>query len=364
MLRGEGLDQESDLVTWTGSGRAATVTSIALLLAFPSRAHALAVTSFAPRDVTTGTRLTIKGDFAELAVLRVKPEVTGQRSDTPKVVKFQVLALSRRTLIARVREVPSTKSDPAAGKDWSLVVRSPLRGGETVEADDDFTTVGPALVAVPAREAMPGEILPLYALDPGAKPPSVIVGRKKAKVLRSAPAGESADGDPWLVQFRAPRLRNGFYPLRLENSLGPAPGGVPLLIYGSTSGGLSPYASVAIDGLPGLDTSLCSWSERGGRLRLEACADESCERSLALEFEPDPQGGYAAALVELSDADEGLELASELASAKLLPSPAPELLAGAFVATLRRAHGAAGPPLFARGYFQAPSSDSLPVTPP
>lgn len=351
-------------MTRTGRGRAAAATSLALLLSFPVTARALAVTSFAPRDVTMGTRLTIKGDFAELAALRMQPRVVGRRSDTPKTVKFEVLALSRRTLIARVREVPSTKSDPAAGKTWSLVVRSPLRGGETVEADALFITAGPMLAAVPDREAMPGEILPLYAFDPGAKRPSVILGRKKTKVVRSAPAGESADNDPWLVQFRAPKLRNGFYWLRLENSLGRAPGFVPMLIYGGSVGGLVPYALVAFDGLAPLDTPVCSWSERGGRLRLDACAGESCERSLALEFEPDLQGGYRPAVVELSDLGEGLELVSERASAKLLPSPSPELLAGAFVATLRRARGSPGPALSVRGYFQAPSSDSPLATPP
>jgi len=367
MLRGaRGWAPELDALQ-TRISRAAALTLLALLLGFPAAARALAVTSFAPGDVTTGTRLTIKGDFAELTGARARPKVFGRRSDTSKTVKFEVLAFSRRTIIARVREVPSTKSDPAAGKTWSLVVRSAAGGGETVEADDLFTTSGPALVALSDAEVTRGNTVALYALDPGAKSPTVFVGRKKAKVLRSAPAGESRDDDPWLVQFRLPKLRNGFYPVRLENSLGRAPGAAELLVFGSDAGGLGPYARVSLPGLAGFDSPTCSWSAIDGRLRVEACAGDPCTRSLTLEFEPDLHGGYEPAVVEFSDASPGVahpQLLSSAAGAKLLPAPSADLLAGAFIAVLRPSDGSQAPDVRVRGYFQALPSDSGDPTAP
>ena len=336
---------------------ASAVSLLVLLLGFSGAAHALGVRSFAPGDVTTGTRLTIEGDFAELAAAQARPEVIGRRSDTAKTVKFEVLELSPETIVARVAEVPSTKHDPAAGKTWSLLVRSPLGGGETAEADEPFTISGPVLVSVPDAEAVPGEILPLYALDPGAKLPTVVVGKKKAKVYRSLPAGESRDADPWLVQFRAPKLRNGFHWLRLENSLGRAPGGANVLIFGGDVGGLAPYALASLDGLAGFDTSACTWSVHDGRVRMEACAGDSCVRALAVEFAPDVSGFYQPATVSFTDASvpgvEPLRLRAVAAGAKLLPSPSFALLAGAFVATLQPPGGGPGPTVRVRGYFQA-----------
>jgi len=339
--------------------RAAVLATALSCLGFPLFAHALAVTGFEPRDVTIGTRLTIRGDFAELTAARSQPKVQGRRFDTSKTVQFQVLAYSRRTIIARVRDVPSTKWDPAAGKTWSLVVRS--AAGDIAEADDLFTTPGPTLVTVTAREVVPGGGLTLYAIDPGTKPPTVVIGRKKAKVLRNAPAGESRDDDPWRVQLRVPRLRNGFYALRLENSLGRAPGSVPMLVYGGDVAGLVPYASASLQGRPALDAPLCSWSGHGDRIRVSACAGDPCARELALELVPDGSGGWTPADVVVTyaaasgGAPEVLESVS--AQAKLLPAPSPELLAGAFVAWLRPVAEPGAPPLFVRGYFQALPGD-------
>lgn len=333
---------------------ATALASLLLLLGIPEAARALAVTSFAPGDVTTGTRLTIKGDFGDLVALRRQPEVQGRRSGTPKTVKFQVLAFSRRTIIARVREVPSTKYDPAAGKTWSLVVRSPLPGGEIAEADDLFTTAGPMLVALPEGEATPDQVVPLYAMDPGAKSPTVLVGRKKAKVLRSQPAGQDRDEDPWRVQFRVPKLRNGFYPVRLENSLGRAPGAFSLLVFGSVKGGVVPYARAVVEGRPGFDTSLCTWSALDGGIRMEACMGDSCERALSVEFAPAVDGSYQPA--EIHFADETGSWSEVGASAKLVPAPSADLLAGAFLATLQSDVDRRAPPIRVRGYFQASPS--------
>jgi len=338
--------------------RAAALTWFLCLLVIPGAARALAVRSFAPGDVTTGTRLTIEGDFAELVAAQARPLVIGRRSDTEKLVKFEVVELSPERIVAKVKEVPSTKADPAAGKTWSLLVRSPF--GETAEADEPFTTSGPALVSVPDTEAVPGQTLELFALDPGAKSPSVIVGKRKAKVFRSAPAGESRDADPWRVSFRAPKLRNGFHWLRLENSLGRAPGGAWMLIFGGDSGGLGPYALASLEGLPGFDTPVCTWSAHDGRVRMHACAGDSCARSLSVEFAPDLSGFYQPASVKLIDATLGpepLRLRAVSAAAKLLPAPSFDLLAGAFVATLQPP-GGTGPVVRVRGYFQAaPATD-------
>lgn len=338
--------------------RAAAVSLLASLLLFPGAARALAVHSFEPGDVTTGTRLTIRGDFRELAAARARPQVLGRRSDTDKTVKFVVLAVSPETIVARVASVPSTKADPAAGKTWSLVVRSPVGGGATAEADEPFTISGPVLVSVPDAEGTPGETLPLYALDPGEKPPTVLVGKRKAKVFRSRPAGESRDSDPWLVEFRVPQLRNGFQRLRLENSLGRAPETAEVLVFGGDAGGLGPYLVASLDGLAGFDTPVCTWSVRDGRLRVDACAGESCARTLSIEFQPDVSGFYHPATVAFTDATlagvEPLRLRAVTGGAKLLPAPSFALLAGAFVATLEPDGETAGRPVRVRGYFQAP----------
>jgi len=106
---------------------AAALTTLWISFAFPGAARAFAIHSFSPADVTIGTRLVIKGDFSELVASGARPKVQGTRVDTPRTVKFQVLAMSRRTIIARVKDVPSSKNDPAAGKSWSLRVRAPVR---------------------------------------------------------------------------------------------------------------------------------------------------------------------------------------------------------------------------------------------
>ena len=336
--------------------RAAAIAIALIAFGFPLSARALVVTGFEPRDVTVGTRLTIRGDFAELAGGKARPMVQGRRLDTSKVVKFQVLAFSRRTIIARVRDVPSTKSDPAAGKMWSLVVSSADQS-ESVEADGPLTTSGPLLVSLADAEAMPGKTLGVFAIDPGTKPPTVMVGRKKAKVLRGAPAGQNPDDDPWLVEVAVPHTWNGFHPVRLENSVGRAPETATLLVYGSDLGGVIPYANAAVQGRAALDARVCTWSGSGGHVHVSACAGDPCTRTLSVDLAPDPGGGYAPAQVELTTANpyggapEVLESVS--AEAKLLPSPSPELLAGAFVAELQPVGEPSAAPLRIRGYFQA-----------
>src|SRR5262249_37519007 len=194
----------------TRSFGAAVLGSAALALAIPGPARAFAIHSFAPADVTIGTRLVIKGDFAELVASGAQPKVQGTRVDTPRTVNFKVLAMSRRTIIAQVREVPSSKSDPAAGKSWSLRVRPPVGAGEPAQADVTFTPAAPTLVALFDPEGRPGDVLSLYALDPGqgegSKRAVVKVGGKKARLLDLRPAGPSADDDPWRLRFRAPNL--------------------------------------------------------------------------------------------------------------------------------------------------------------
>jgi len=341
----------------------------ALALAIPGVARALAIHSFTPADVTIGTRLVIKGDFADLVASGAQPRVQGTRIDSPREVKFQVLAVSRRTIIARVREVPSSKSDPAAGKTWSLRVRSggPLGSGETAEADETFTTAAPELVALFDPEGRPGDVLSLYALHPGqgegSKRAIVKVGSKKATVLDLHPAGPSPDDDPWRIQFRAPDLRNGFYPVRLSNPLGKSAQLAELLIFGGLSGGLVPFASAAVETRPAFEAPVCSASAGGGGLRVSACDGAACARALELEFEPDPRGEFqpaALSLRELSPSDGAptLWVAAE-ASARLVPSPAPELVAGMFLAELQPVDQPHGPRLRMRGYFQAPLPQAL-----
>jgi hypothetical protein len=336
--------------------RAAAVAIAAITLGFPFWARALAVTAFDPRDVTIGTRLTIRGDFAELAAAKAAPTVQGRRLDTSKVVKFQVLAWSRRKIIARVKSVPSTKSDPAAGKTWTLEVGSEALG-ESVEADDPLMTSGPLLASLADAEGTPATIVRLYAIDPGTRPPTVLVGRKKAKVLLDVPSGANPDDDPWLVQLHVPRMRNGFYPVRLENSLGRAPETETILVYGSDGAGLNPYANAAVQGRPALIALTCTWRAAGDHVHVDACAGDPCTRSLSLDLAPRASGGYAPAQLELTTASpwggapEVLESVS--GEAKLLPAPASKLLAGAFLAALRPVAEPGATPLHIRGYFQA-----------
>lgn len=344
---------------------AAALRFVAISLAFPSAAHAFAIHSFAPADVTLGTRLVIKGDFAEIAATGQQPKVVGTRMDTPRTVKFQVLAISRRTIIAKVRSVPSSKADPAAGKTWSLRVRSPAGAGETAQADESFTTAGPALLALFDAEARPGDAVSLFALDPGQGPkrPTVLVGTKKAKVLGLAPEGASPDDDPWRVRFRTPSLRNGFYPVRLENALGRSARLADLLIFGGLSDGLIAYASAAIESRPALEAPFCSARAEGSALRMSACDGPECARALELAFEPDPAGGYRPAAVSLRELapPEGAPAVwvAAQASARLVPSPASELVAGSFVAELQPAGSSSGPRLRMRGYFQAPAPETF-----
>ena len=350
---------------------AAALGFLAISLAFPQAARALAIHSFTPADVTLGTRLVIKGDFAELLARGARARVQGTRVDTSRTVKFEVLAVSRRTIIARVRDVPSSKSDPAAGKAWSLRVRSEAGSGvETAEADSTFTTAGPALLALFDPEARPGDLLSLYALDPGdgkgSKRPTVKVGKKKARLVDVRPAGQSPDDDPWRVRFRAPNLRNGFYPVRLQNSLGKSPTLAEVLIFGGRSGGLVPFVTAAVESRPALEAPLCSASAGGSALHVSACDGPECARALELEFEPDPTGNYQPAAVSLrelegTDGAPAIWVAAE-ASARLVPSPSPELVAGTFIAELQPAGDSSrgtGPRLRMRGYFQAPTPANL-----
>ena len=205
----------------------------------------------------------------------------------------------------------------------------------------------------------------LYALDPGQGPkrPTVLVGKKKAKVLGLAPEGPSPDDDPWRIRFRAPNLRNGFHPVRLENALGRSARLADLLIFGGLSDGLAAYASAAIESRPALEAPLCSARAEGSALRVSACDGPDCARALELAFEPDPAGGYRPAAVSLSEQapPEGAPAVwvAAQASARLVPSPASELVAGSFVAELQPAGSSAGPRLRMRGYFQAPAPETF-----
>jgi hypothetical protein len=341
---------------------AAALGFLAISLAFPPAAHAFSIHSFAPADVTLGTRLVIEGDFADLAASGEQPKVVGTRMDTPRTVNFQVLKVSRHKIVAKVRSVPSSKQDPAAGKTWSLRVRSPSAGG-TAQADESFTTAGPELVALFDAEARPGQAVALFALDPGGpKLPTVLVGRKKAKVFDLAPVGPSADDDPWQVSFRVPNLRNGFHPVRLENALGRSARFADFLIFGGLKGGLVARASAAIESQPALEAPVCSASADGSALRVSACDGPDCARALEVAFEPDSAGGYQPAAVSLREARTDrapVTWVAARASARLVPSPASELVAGTFVAELQPAGSSRGPLLRMRGYFQAPTPASF-----
>ena len=342
---------------------AAALGFMAISLAFPSAAHAFAIHSFAPADVTLGTRLVIKGDFAELAASGEQPKVVGTRMDTPRTVNFQVLTISRRTIIAKVRSVPSSKADPAAGKTWSLRVRSPGAGRDRAGGRELHDRGAGAARALRRRGAARPAVA-LFALDPGQAPscPTVLVGRKKAKVLGLAPEGPSPDDDPWRVSFRAPNLRNGFYPVRLENALGRSARFADLLIFGGLKGGLVPPRERGDREPARAGGTALQRERRGQRAARVGLRRPGLRAGLELAFEPDPAGGYQPAAVSLRESAprRGAARVGRGSGEREARSLARVRSRGRHLRRGAAARGQLGGPLLRmRGYFQAPLPESF-----
>ena len=142
------------------------------------------ITGYSPEELTVGTLVTITGTFATApAGAAKKPEVTGAREGAPKRVVFKVLEHDARSIVARVKKIPSSKQAPAAGSTWTLEVRP--RGAQALassQAGAPFTVVGPTLLGVDPEAAMPGEEVTVRVADPGPKRPRATIGGRKTKL--------------------------------------------------------------------------------------------------------------------------------------------------------------------------------------
>ena len=158
-----------------------------VLLAFP--AGAVEITSFEPSEVTLGTNVRIFGNFTDLVVDFdvFFPKVVGTRPGSTQRVTFDVLSWQPSVLDVRVKKIPSSSADPAAGKTWNLVVVPPKGFGAPVQAPGVFTSVPPTLVSLAISSGLPGQALELVVDDAGTGKLTVLFDTKKAKLDEGPP---------------------------------------------------------------------------------------------------------------------------------------------------------------------------------
>jgi hypothetical protein len=184
-----------------------------------------------PDLVSVGTNVLITGNGFDGGK---RPKVFADRAGEQKRVIFQVLSWSPTTIVALVKKVPSSKTDPAAGKGWNLRIqpRGPS-AGELISAGT-ITTVAPRVLSVVPASGSPGDEVTVLVQDTGSKKPKVLVNGRKAKVLDVSVAGAEGAVDVKQFVVRLPNTHNGFFAVQVENALGHNPSNQLVEITGSS----------------------------------------------------------------------------------------------------------------------------------
>ena len=111
-------------------------------LAGPLAAQDASITDYNPKQITTGTMVTITGDFAEPTEGKLpKPKVFGTSEDSKSKIILKVISNSDTEIVAEVKKIPTNKKNPAAGTDWTLNVQPKGKGafGAVLQAVDKRT---------------------------------------------------------------------------------------------------------------------------------------------------------------------------------------------------------------------------------
>jgi hypothetical protein len=192
------------------------------------------ITDYNPKTITTGTVITIQGDFAAKTTGKIpKPKVFGTMGDAKGKVTFKVLSNTETEIMAEVKKIPTNKKNPAAGTNWTLNVQPKGKGafGATTSASL-MTVVGPVVTGVNPSTAMPGEEITVSIANAGKKPPKMKIGGKKAK-LKPVTITEGGGGSSFTS--KVPKsLANGSWDVDIDNKIGQDTAKGALTVTGST----------------------------------------------------------------------------------------------------------------------------------
>ncbi len=236
----------------------------AAFLAGPLAAQDATITDYSPKQITTGTMVTITGDFAEATEGKIpKPKVFGTSEDTKAKIILKVVSNSDTEIVAEVKKIPTNKKNPAAGSDWTLNVQPKGKGafGATTSMDV-MTVVGPTVVGVNPSSAMPGEEITVNIANPGAKNVKASIGGKKTK-LKRAPDTEEGSGTAFTA--KVPKsLANGGWDVMVDNKIGTDNAPAALVVTGSTKKLGKAHFTASINGAPYKSTGKFLGSEDSG----------------------------------------------------------------------------------------------------
>lgn len=256
-----------------------------LLLALAQPIAADQITSFSPDEVTFGTELTILGDFGAIAATGKDPKVVGTRIDSRKSVGFEVLSVSGSEIHARVKKVPKSKTDPAAGKEWTLVITPPKGAGDPLQAGETFVTVPPELLDIGGDQGEPGDLLELTVDDLGTGKLTVLFGTKKAKRVDPPLLAAQTLAAASPVFVLVPKLAGGSYPISLLNGIGPSPSSILFTVVVPLSGGSCPDLTATLSGKSQFSDD--AFYSTGGFGGVHACeGNATCARSVDVNFDP------------------------------------------------------------------------------
>lgn len=185
-----------------------------------------------PTQVTAGTPVIINGIGFDGGAT---PKVFAVTDGSNKKMGFKVLSYSDTVLSVQVKKVPSSKSSPAAGRSWTLMVQP--RGGQAGPLLEmgNITSVAPQVVSVEEGGFAPGETVVVQVRDAGTAKPRVTIHGKKAKVISSVPS-PGAGGLLDLRDFgvKVPNTHDGFFDVTVATKVGADASDQMVQIAGST----------------------------------------------------------------------------------------------------------------------------------
>jgi len=213
------------------SARGVTALLLPLFLILPMAQDTLGGTFANPDQVSVGTSVLITGSGFDGGKA---PKVTAAREGEKKKVTFKVMSWSDTAINAVVKKVPSSRTDPAAGKVWDLTIQPQGPSAGPTIAAGSITTVAPRVLSVTPEVGGPGDEVVVQVQDSGSKTPKVLVNGRKSKVVDSAVDGAEGALDLKSFTVRLPNTHDGFFAVEAENKLGSNPSSQLVEISGST----------------------------------------------------------------------------------------------------------------------------------
>ena len=177
-----------------------------------------------PGQVMLGTEVGIFGSGFDGGKV---PAVFAVTEGVKKRLVIAVESYSDTLIMGTVKKIPSTKKDPAGGKEWTVMVQPRgSRAGAEVEVGT-VSTVAPEVLSVSPGAGAPGDLIDVRVRNAGPGKLRVSVNGKKAKVTTSFidedDLDKGDDEEPLTLRVRIPKVPDGFYDVVVSNKLGSTP---------------------------------------------------------------------------------------------------------------------------------------------